>query len=149
MSDKICLFVYGGRSFCLPASRVLQVLQRPRIFILPLMRKEMDGVFFYRDDLVPFLRPEKVFPFPGEFRQEVCFVLVCCSDQGLFGLPCDRVVKIIDSTAGVFASAMSEDCPGGDTIFSVSHERYSYLDVERLLPHRPSIGLDHGGRQGG
>ena len=137
MSEKIFLFSYGDHSFCLPASRILKVLQRPRVFALPLMRERMGGVFFFEEELVPLVRLECFFSPSFNFRQEVCFALVCFSDRGLFGLPCGRVVKIVDSSAGKFESAVSEDRPGIQGTFCVFRQDYTCLDVDRLIEHGP------------
>ncbi|KIH76817.1 hypothetical protein GFER_06810 [Geoalkalibacter ferrihydriticus DSM 17813] len=139
MTQKICLISWGGRLMALSTAQVRKVLQAPRIFPLPPTNFGVTRVFFYQDELVPLLPFESLLAGESDFRQDVCFVLVARSHRGLVGLPVDRVLKVVDPAAGILVAAERKDLIGCDEDFLFAEQRYSFLDIERLLNVFPQM----------
>ncbi|WP_084211967.1 chemotaxis protein CheW [Geoalkalibacter subterraneus] len=141
MNEKFCLFHCGGIALTIPVGKVLRVEPGPRIYPLPRMRASMNGVFRFEKEWVPVLHFEKIIP-KHDFRQDACcterkYVLVCATELGYVGLPCDRAVRIVNAGVDCFAACEAPLIPGCSQEMIYRNERYPILDIDRLLPHCP------------
>jgi len=141
MDEKYCLIHCGGIALTIPVSNVLRVEPEPQIYPLPRMRASMTGVFRFEKEWVPVLHLEKIIS-NQDFRQDVCcverkYVLVCATELGYIGLPCDSAVRILNVYGDCIADCEAPLIPGCTQEMIYRNERYPILDIDRLLPHCP------------
>ena len=138
MSAKVSLMTLADSRFALPAEAILHIMKAPRVFRLPLIPRDFCGVFWFRDELTPLFRLERLFvPEKNDFPRDLCYTVICATELGPIGLPVERVVKIVDDVRGRF-----EDHPpeGGAAFcrkdFVYEALPYPLLDIDRLLAER-------------
>lgn len=136
MSSKLLLFQYRGALHGLFVAEIAQILVAPAVYRLPLLSQNFEGVFLHQGEMIPALASGRL-GVDGEIQPggTAGFFIVCTTEYGPVGLPADRVLRIVEVTAGQMQDKMVGDNDAG--IFCFKGERYPLIQLETLLGLQP------------
>lgn len=135
MIPKLALFQLRGEAHALFVAEIDRILLAPPIFRLPLLSSNFAGVFLQKGVMIPVLAPDRLACVPGAQPAGAAYYIVCTTEFGPVGLPADRVLRIVEMTAG----QMLDETVGvdGAGIFCFKGERYPLIQLEMLLGLQP------------
>lgn len=136
MTLRLALFQLAGKAFALDLALIEQVVSAPRRFSLPGLAPSMAGVFLQAGRIIPALTAAALAGKTAD-RSEAWegYYMICSTEFGPLGLPADRVLRVVQASAGAL-----EPAPSGaetDRIFHIEGERYPLLRLETLPALRP------------
>lgn len=133
---KYALFRVQGRGFALAVQQLAQVLDAPRIFALPELRKPFAGVLLLGEEPVPFFdwrRPDPISAPPASTP----YVVLCNTEFGMLGLPADEARQVVPLNLNDAEAAGEEPLPGAVGNCRVGEEQFAVIDLELLLTTLP------------
>lgn len=136
MTLKLALFQLRGEFRALSVGEIHQVLLAPPVFPLPLLPGHFAGVMLHKGELIPVLTADRL-AVAGQAQDSggAAYFIVCATEFGPVGLPADRVLRIVELTAG----QMQDGRAGHDDtgIFCFKGEQYPLVQLEILLGLQP------------
>jgi chemotaxis signal transduction protein len=136
MTSKLVLFQLRGGSYALFVAEIAQILLAPPVFRLPLLSSNFEGVFLHKGALIPALAPGRMGGDDETAAEGTAgYLIVCTTEFGPVGLPADRVIRIVDMTAGQMQDKTAGEDDAG--IFCFKGEGYPLVRLEILLGLQP------------
>jgi len=134
ISNRFGLFQARHGNFALPAEKLIQVLERPLLYVAPGLPPYSRGLVRFQEQMVLVLDPGDD---PAGRIAESAFVALCGSSMGLVGFGCDAVRQIVPLTDGVYHDLNEKLCHGAVGTFSHQTDTYTVIDVDLLVECLP------------
>lgn len=128
------LFQARHGNFALPAEKLIQVLERPRLHVAPGLPSYARGLVRFQGEMVLVLEPGDG---PAGQIAGTAFVALCGSSMGLVGFGCDAVRQIAPLADGVYQDLDEKLGRGAVGTFSHQTETYTVIDVDLLVECLP------------
>lgn len=138
MADKIPerfgLFQATCGNLAVPAEKLVQVLEGPRLYAAPGLPGFVLGLLIFEAQVVP------VIQFDAQHRDPAApspYVVLCGSSLGLVGFSCDAVRQIATAAAGRYEPGLDNVGRGRVGTFFHQAETYPVIDVDLLVECLP------------
>ncbi|HKI50858.1 MAG TPA: hypothetical protein VJ995_02195 [Geothermobacteraceae bacterium] len=133
-SRRLGLFYSRHGNIALPAEKLIQVLEQPRLYGGPFLPAYVIGLVRFQTEILPVLQCGN--QAPGSVV-EPFYVTVCGSSLGLVGFGCDQVRQIADWESGRYEELTEPDYCGAVGRFFHQTETYTVIDVDLLVECLP------------
>lgn len=132
--ERFGLFQASYGNLALPAEKLIQVLERPRLYGAPGLSEFVVGLLIFEAQVVPVLQFDLLHSGAAGSPP---FVVLCGSTLGLVGFSCESVRQIAASATGRYEAA--PDSAGRGTVGHFFHQAQTYpvIDVDLLVECLP------------
>jgi chemotaxis signal transduction protein len=131
---RLGLFYSRHGNIALPAEKLIQVLDQPRLYGAPCLPDYVLGLVQFQTEVLPVLQCGNQ---ASGLVVEAYYVAVCGSSLGLVGFGCDQVRQIADWESGRYEELTEPDCCGAVGRFFHQTETYTVIDVDLLVECLP------------
>ena len=132
MLSKLALFPNRVEPFALPIERIVQIVETPRVFPLPLLPVGFTGVLLHQGEIIPCLDPVALFGVdPGDVPGP--YSVIYAAEPGHVALAVERIGGVVDAGRGRFEPAGEKGGKHFIRLFVFAEKRYSLLDIDKWV----------------
>jgi len=133
--SKVALLMLNRTPYALRVEAIEHIVQTPRLFPLPLLRRGFVGVFLHMEKPIPIFDLWSVVGERGDaLHSAPTYTILCGTEFGLIGVPADQIVRIVDSEKGkMVAAGEGLETRAFHQVFLYEGVRYPLLDIEALV----------------
>lgn len=128
---RLALFISADRHFSVPIDRIVHIVARSTVVVLPMLKSCFSGVFLDEQEMIPLLKVES----SSGIQQSFSLIIIYESDFGKVGIPAERVLRVVERNDGDFEPCTDEPTllTGIEECFLYGGKRYPLLNVDVAL----------------